>query len=73
LLFRGALLGWLTRYLPVGASIVVTALLFAVEHVYLVVMPIGLLFALALTAAAHGVTAYPAVPKEMNEGEEVDR
>jgi uncharacterized protein len=34
LFFRGALYGWLRRYLPVAAAITVTAGLFALEHAY---------------------------------------
>jgi membrane protease YdiL (CAAX protease family) len=47
LLFRGVLFGWLARHLPVWASIVVTAVLFAAEHGYYpVLLPLGLLFGL---------------------------
>jgi uncharacterized protein len=34
LLFRGALYGWIRRYLPVAATITATAGLFALEHAY---------------------------------------
>jgi membrane protease YdiL (CAAX protease family) len=49
LLFRGVLFGWLSRRLPVWASIVVTTVLFAAEHGYYpVLLPLALLFGLAL-------------------------
>jgi membrane protease YdiL (CAAX protease family) len=48
LLFRGVLFGWLARHLPVWATVVVTAVLFAGEHGYYpVLLPTGLLFGLA--------------------------
>jgi sodium transport system permease protein len=49
LLFRGVLFGWLARHLRVWASIVVTAVLFTAEHGYYpVLLPLGLVFGLAL-------------------------
>jgi membrane protease YdiL (CAAX protease family) len=49
LLFRGVLFSWLTKHVPIWAAIVVTAALFAVEHGYYpVLLPIALLFGLAL-------------------------
>lgn len=54
LLFRGALYGWLRRRLPVGATIVVTSLLFAVEHAYYpILLPLVVCLGLALGWARH--------------------
>lgn len=52
--FRGALYGWLRRYLPVAAVITVTAGLFALEHAYYpVLLPLALGYGLAAGWVRH--------------------
>ena len=47
LLFRGALLGWLGRWMPVPAAIVVTAVIFAGAHLLPTLFPVFFVFGLA--------------------------
>lgn len=49
LLFRGALYGWLTRRLPAGVALVVTAALFAGAHLLPTLLPVLFVFGLAAT------------------------
>jgi membrane protease YdiL (CAAX protease family) len=49
LLFRGALLGWLTRHLPVPVAVVVTAAVFAGAHLLPTLFPVLFVFGLAAT------------------------
>jgi len=54
LFFRGALYGWLRRYLPVTATIVATAGLFALEHAYYpILLPLALSYGLAAGWVRH--------------------
>jgi membrane protease YdiL (CAAX protease family) len=54
LFFRGALYGWLRRYLPVAATITVTAGLFGLEHAYYpVLLPLVLSYGLAAGWVRH--------------------
>jgi membrane protease YdiL (CAAX protease family) len=54
LLFRGALYGWLRRYLPVAATITVTAGLFGLEHAYYpILLPLVLSYGLAAGWVRH--------------------
>jgi membrane protease YdiL (CAAX protease family) len=46
LLFRGAVLGWLAKRLPLSWAIVVSATLFALMHGFPIVMPYAFLFGL---------------------------
>jgi membrane protease YdiL (CAAX protease family) len=48
LLFRGVLFGWLRRYLPAWATILITAVLFTVEHYFPVIFPFALIYAIAV-------------------------
>ena len=49
LLFRGALLGWLLRHLPVPVAVVITALVFAASHLLPTLFPVLFVFGLAAT------------------------
>ena len=49
LLFRGALFGWLVRWLPVPVSIVVTAAVFAGAHLLPLLFPVLFVFGLGAT------------------------
>lgn len=49
LLFRGVLFGWLTRFVPVPVSVVVTAAVFAGAHLLPQLFPILFVFGLAAT------------------------
>lgn len=49
LLFRGALYGWLARYLPVGLTVVITAAVFAGAHLLPTLLPVLFVFGLAAT------------------------
>jgi membrane protease YdiL (CAAX protease family) len=49
LLFRGALLGWLARHLPVPVAVVVTAAVFAGAHLLPTLFPVLFVFGLAAT------------------------
>jgi membrane protease YdiL (CAAX protease family) len=54
LFFRGALYGWLRRYLPVTATITATAGLFALEHAYYpILLPLVLSYGLAAGWVRH--------------------
>ena len=54
LFFRGALYGWLRRYLPVAATIAVTAALFGLEHAYYpILLPLALSYGLAAGWVRH--------------------
>jgi len=48
LLFRGVLYGWLRRRLPAWATILLTAALFMVEHIYPVIFPIAFLYGIGV-------------------------
>jgi membrane protease YdiL (CAAX protease family) len=48
LLFRGVLFGWLRRYLPAWATIVITAVPFTLEHYFPVLFPLVLLYGIGL-------------------------
>jgi uncharacterized protein len=54
LFFRGAIYGWLRRYLPVAATITVTAALFGLEHAYYpILLPLVLSYGLAAGWVRH--------------------
>lgn len=48
LLFRGVLFGWLRRYLPAWATILITTVLFTLEHYFTVLFPLVFLFGIAV-------------------------
>lgn len=49
LLFRGVLFGWLSRYVPLPVSVVVTAAIFAGAHLLPTLFPVLFVFGLATT------------------------
>lgn len=48
LLFRGVLFGWLRRYLPAWATILITTVLFTAEHYHLILFPLALIYGIAI-------------------------
>lgn len=48
LLFRGVLFGWLRRFLPAWATILITAVLFTAEHYYPILFPLALIYGIAI-------------------------